>query len=177
MEDEVAYKTNRNPYTAPGKKDIDDVVSEVFEINKKKMYTRTRKREVVNARQVAMWFQEKYTNQSLSAIAMPYGRDHATVLHAKKAVNNFIETEPSFREKVRMVERMALPKAPAVPPPPKTITLTLRSFKRLVYRHYIRGSREAFWVTGTYDQLPSIGKYRRMKSFLKGLEGVEGLKG
>lgn len=64
---------------------IDDIIS------------KTRKREVVQARQMYHHFMRKYTKLSLTRIGdMTGGREHATVLHSLKTVNNLVETDKSF---------------------------------------------------------------------------------
>lgn len=168
MEDEVIYRTKRHPYTAPGIKDINDVVSEVFGIERKDLFTRTRKRDIVDARAVAMWWMRKNKNISLHGISSRYSLDHATTIHNVRKIDSLIEVDREMKRKVGLVVEMAAPMAGN--PREKKVTLKERDLKRMLYRHYIRGSREAFWVHGTYDELPSIGKYRRLKAFLIGLK-------
>ena len=62
------------------------------------VWSKTRKREVVQARQIAMYFSKKMTKSSLANIGMHCGgKDHATVLHACRTVNNLAETDKHFR--------------------------------------------------------------------------------
>ncbi|MFC2176488.1 helix-turn-helix domain-containing protein, partial [Bacteroidota bacterium] len=62
------------------------------------MKSKTRKREVVQARQIAMFYAKNMTKASLATIgAQCGGKDHATVLHAYRTVNNLIETDKQFR--------------------------------------------------------------------------------
>ena len=56
-----------------------------------------RKREVVQARQVTWWLAKKLTRLSLAAMGEPFGKDHATVLHGIKTVNNLAETNKNFK--------------------------------------------------------------------------------
>lgn len=61
---------------------------------------KTRNREIVEARQVAMFLSKQNTKESLAKIGRTIGnKDHATVLHACKTVENLIETNSAFREK------------------------------------------------------------------------------
>ena len=63
------------------------------------MKSKTRKREVVQARQIAMYFSKKMTKSSLANIGMHCGgKDHATVLHACKTVDNLSSTDKQFRK-------------------------------------------------------------------------------
>jgi chromosomal replication initiator protein len=69
------------------------------------LQSKTRKREIVQARQVAMYFSKSYTNSSLSSIGSQIGqRDHATVLHACKAVKNLQETNTEFKHQLKEIE-------------------------------------------------------------------------
>jgi chromosomal replication initiation ATPase DnaA len=69
------------------------------------LQTKTRKREIVQARQVAMYFSKNFTNSSLSAIGSLIGqRDHATVLHACKIVKNMRETNTDFKHQLKEIE-------------------------------------------------------------------------
>ena len=61
---------------------------------------KTRKRQVVQARQIAMYFAKNMTKSSLSSIGAHCGKDHATVLHACRTVNNLIETDKKFKASV-----------------------------------------------------------------------------
>jgi len=77
---------------------IQKVVCDYFDLPIELMKSKTRKREVVQARQIAMYFSKKMTKSSLANIGMHCGgKDHATVLHACRTVNNLAETDKNFR--------------------------------------------------------------------------------
>ncbi|MGY8953859.1 MAG: chromosomal replication initiator protein DnaA [Flavobacteriales bacterium] len=77
---------------------IQKVVCDYFDLNIELLKSKTRKREVVQARQIAMFFSKKLTKSSLANIgAHCGGKDHATVLHACKTVNNLMDTDKTFR--------------------------------------------------------------------------------
>lgn len=77
---------------------IQDVVCDYFKIPIEKVQSVTRKRDIVQARQLAMFFAKKYTNASLTSIGSQIGkRNHATVLHACKTVKNLSETDKIFK--------------------------------------------------------------------------------
>ena len=62
------------------------------------MKDKTRKREIVIARQVAMYFAKEYTNMSLKSIGNHFGgRDHSTVIHALTSVSDLMDTDKKFR--------------------------------------------------------------------------------
>ncbi|HQV73999.1 MAG: chromosomal replication initiator protein DnaA [Flavobacteriales bacterium] len=77
---------------------IQKVVCDYFDLPIELLKSKTRKREVVQARQIAMYFAKKMTKSSLANIgAHCGGKDHATVLHACRTVNNLQETDKQFR--------------------------------------------------------------------------------
>lgn len=85
---------------------IQKVVSDYFNIHIDHLNSKTRKREIVQARQLAMYFSKKHTKSSLATIGMHCGnKDHATVLHACRTVNNLIETDKQFRSYVEEIEK------------------------------------------------------------------------
>ncbi|MEC7173446.1 MAG: chromosomal replication initiator protein DnaA [Bacteroidota bacterium] len=80
---------------------IQKVVSEYFQMDVATLQSKTRKRHIVQARQLAMYFAKKYTKASLASIGTQIGkRDHATVLHACKTVDNLSFTDKQFRKYV-----------------------------------------------------------------------------
>jgi chromosomal replication initiator protein len=85
---------------------IQKVVCDYFDLNMEMLKSKTRKREVVQARQIAMYFSKKLTKSSLANIgAHCGGKDHATVLHACKTVNNLLETDKTFRGYIADLEK------------------------------------------------------------------------
>lgn len=77
---------------------IQKTVSDFFKVSQDDMKAKTRKKEIVIARQVAMFFSKDYTNHSLKSIGYHFGgRDHSTVIHAVQSVNDMIDTDSKFR--------------------------------------------------------------------------------
>ena len=80
---------------------IQKVVSDYFQMDIDTLQSKTRKRHIVQARQLAMFFAKKFTKASLASIGSQIGkRDHATVLHACKTVDNLSTTDKQFRKYV-----------------------------------------------------------------------------
>lgn len=80
---------------------IQKVVSKYFDMDVATLQSKTRKRHIVQARQLAMYFSKRMTKASLASIGSQIGnRDHATVLHACKTVDNLSETDKQFRKYV-----------------------------------------------------------------------------
>ena len=85
---------------------IQKVVSDYFNIPIDMINSKTRKREIVQARQIAMYFSKKFTKSSLATIGIHCGnKDHATVLHACRTVNNLIDTDKQFQVYVDDIEK------------------------------------------------------------------------
>ncbi len=85
---------------------IQKVVCDYFDLPIELMKSKTRKREIVQARQIAMYFSKKLTKSSLATIGMHCGgKDHATVLHACKTVNNLLDTDKRFRQYISEIEK------------------------------------------------------------------------
>jgi len=85
---------------------IQKVVCSYYDIGIEMLQSKTRKREIVQARQVAMYFSKNLTKSSLATIgAQIGGKDHATVLHACKTVNNLMDTDKHFKSQIEDIEK------------------------------------------------------------------------
>jgi chromosomal replication initiator protein len=85
---------------------IQKIVSDYFNLPLELLKSKTRKREVVQARQIAMFFAKNMTKSSLASIGLQCGgKDHATVLHACRTVNNLMETDKKFRVYIDEIEK------------------------------------------------------------------------
>jgi chromosomal replication initiator protein len=85
---------------------IQKIVCDYFNLPIELLKSNTRNREVVQARQIAMFFAKKHTKLSLASIgAQTGGKDHATVLHACKTVNNLMDTDKRFKIYIEDLEK------------------------------------------------------------------------
>lgn len=81
---------------------IQRTVCDYFDLPVSLLGAKTRKREVVRARQVAMYLCKQYTQHSLKSIGLNFGgRDHSTVIHAQQSVENQMDTDSTFRRVVQ----------------------------------------------------------------------------
>jgi len=81
-------------------------VCDFYSLPQDLLRAKTRKQEVVTARQVAMFLAKELTNASLKTIGLHFGgRDHSTVIHAYQAVEDRINTDPVFRQNVEQLRR------------------------------------------------------------------------
>jgi len=86
---------------------IQETVCNYFGITNDIFMSKTRKREIVQARQIAMFLSRNLTKTSLASIGEQLGgKDHATVLHACNTVNDLIDTDRSFRGYVHDIEKI-----------------------------------------------------------------------
>ena len=84
---------------------IQNTVSDYFNIDLKDIHSKSRKQEIVKARQIAMFLCKKHTNYSFAHIGSIVGkRDHATVLHACRTVQGLIDIDKSFRSVMNEIE-------------------------------------------------------------------------
>ena len=71
-------------------------------------YTKTRKREVVTSRQTAMYVLKNFTKLSLANIGKCIAdKDHATVLHACKTINNLKDSDKNFKLIIENIDNHA----------------------------------------------------------------------
>jgi chromosomal replication initiator protein len=81
-------------------------VCEFFDIPEDLIRAKTRKQEVVNARQIAMYLAKELTNSSLKTIGLHFGgRDHSTVIHAYQSVEDQLKTSEKYRGTVEQIRK------------------------------------------------------------------------
>jgi chromosomal replication initiator protein len=81
-------------------------VSEYFNLPVDLLRAKTRRQEIVHARQIAMYLAKELTNSSLKTIGLHFGgRDHSTVIHACQAVEEYIKTDSGFRQNIESLQR------------------------------------------------------------------------
>lgn len=89
---------------------IDTIITKVcehYDIEKDSLHSRSRKHNVVIARQVAMYLAKKYTDTSCVKIGKLIAkRNHTTVIHSCKTVQNQLEIDKSFRSEMEEIENL-----------------------------------------------------------------------
>ncbi|MCV3769447.1 MAG: chromosomal replication initiator protein DnaA, partial [Wolbachia pipientis] len=97
-------RSNHKPITIA---EIQKKIAEFFNIKVADMHSNRRLRGFVRPRQVAMYFAKKFTQKSLLDIGRSFGgRDHTTVIHAVKQIENFIKTDSSFADEINQLKKM-----------------------------------------------------------------------
>ncbi len=87
--------------------EIQKRVSEHFNVRVTDMHSPRRARAVARPRQVAMYLAKQLTARSLPEIGRKFGgRDHTTVMHAVRRIEELKATDPSFAEDVELLRRM-----------------------------------------------------------------------
>ncbi len=96
-------KTNSKEITIDA---IQKMVCEYYTIGYDKLQAKTRKREIVQARQISMYLAKKFTKNSLKTIGEHFGgRDHTTVIHSCQTVNDLMDTDNVFRDQVKELQQ------------------------------------------------------------------------
>ena len=81
-------------------------VCDYFGIAEDMVRGKTRKQEIVQPRQIAMFLSKEFTQSSLKSIGLHFGgRDHTTVIHACEAVKNQSETSEKYRSVLNDIRR------------------------------------------------------------------------
>ncbi|WP_442591191.1 chromosomal replication initiator protein DnaA [Pedobacter sp. AW31-3R] len=85
---------------------IQKLVCEYFEVPVEMLKSPTRKREIVQARQISMYLSKSLTKTSLKGIGAFYGgRDHSTVIYACQTVEDLIDTDKKFKGYVTDIQK------------------------------------------------------------------------
>ena len=89
---------------------VQTAVCDYFNISREMLLSKTRKRHIVQARQIAMYMSRNMINCSLSTIGSEIGgKDHATVRHACTTVTDLMSTDKTFKQYVTDIEKMLVP--------------------------------------------------------------------
>lgn len=85
---------------------IQKIVCEYFNLKPEELKAKTRRREIVQPRQIIMYFAKKYTKASLQAIgALCGGKDHSTVLHACRNIEDLKQTDKQIRNYIEDIDK------------------------------------------------------------------------
>jgi chromosomal replication initiator protein len=97
-----AVKVDNHPLT------IDDILEKVchhYQVSQQNIFSKSRKRSLVQVRQVSMYLAQKYTKMPASRIGQLIGnRDHSTVIHSCNAIEQRIKTDKAFSDEISSIE-------------------------------------------------------------------------
>ncbi len=107
---ELAKKVLRNFIKSSSKEitidTIQKMVCDYFDVPYDKLLHKTRKREIVQARQITMFLAKSFTKNSLKTIGEHFGgRDHTTVIHSCQTVKDLMDTDGVFRDNVMELQQ------------------------------------------------------------------------
>ena len=98
-----AVKVDNHPLT------IDDILEKVcqhYGVPQQQVFGKSRKRELVQVRQISMYLAQKYTKMPASRIGQLIGgRDHSTVLHSCSAIEQRLKVDKAFLEELNSIEQ------------------------------------------------------------------------
>jgi chromosomal replication initiator protein len=97
-----AVKVDDHPLT------IDDILEKVcghFRVEQRHVFSKSRKREYVQARQVSMYLAQKYTKMPAGRIGQLIGnRDHSTVIHSCNTIEKRLKVDKAFSAELSSIE-------------------------------------------------------------------------
>ena len=97
-----AVKVDNHPLT------IDDILEKVcqhYNVSPQNIFSKSRKREYVLARQISMYLAQKFTKMPTSRIGQLIGgRDHSTVIHSCTAIEQRLKVDKAFMDEMNSIE-------------------------------------------------------------------------
>jgi len=103
---EVLRKVARRSAPVLSVETIQKYTAKFFSIEEQLLRDKTRKQEIVQARQVAMYLCKELTASTLNTIGLHFGgRDHSTVIHAQQTIVDDMRHDPAFAHRVNELKR------------------------------------------------------------------------
>ncbi|HCY26202.1 TPA: chromosomal replication initiator protein DnaA [Candidatus Nomurabacteria bacterium] len=103
-EAKILIKNNIKPKKTVAIKDIVKIISEYYQLEEETIYDKTRRKEIVKARQVIMYILREDFNISYPLIGQKLGdRDHTTVIHSHLKIKDDLKTDPSLLQEIEKI--------------------------------------------------------------------------
>jgi chromosomal replication initiator protein len=100
-------KNNAKPKKTVSVKDIIKTIADFYNIDEASIYDKTRRKEVVRPRQLAMYILREDCNVSYPSIGQKLGgRDHTTVIHSCEKIKNEIKIDPTLLEEINQIRAL-----------------------------------------------------------------------
>ncbi len=100
-------KNNTKPKKIVAVKDIVKVIADFYNVEESSIYDRSRRKEVVKPRQVAMYLLREDCNISYPSIGQKLGgKDHTTVIHSCEKIKNEIKTDPTLVQELNQIRSL-----------------------------------------------------------------------
>lgn len=106
---ELAHEVVKSIYQMENREisieNIQQIVANYFQLTIEQMFSKSRKQELVVARQISMFFVKKFMNLPLKKIADAFNtKDHTSVVYAIKKVNQYLQFDKAFRKNYEAIE-------------------------------------------------------------------------
>lgn len=85
--------------------DIQKAVCDYFVVKLSDLKSSRRDRSIARPRQIAMYLAKELTSKSLPEIGLAFGRDHTTILHAIRLIEDLVKTDATIAEHVKCLKR------------------------------------------------------------------------
>lgn len=100
-------KNNMRPKKNMAIKDVVKIVSEYYKLEEASVYEKTRKKEIVKARQIVMYLLREDFNVSYPLIGQKLGgKDHTTVIHSCLKIKTDIKNDPQLLQELEQIRIM-----------------------------------------------------------------------
>jgi len=100
-------KNNMKPKKNMAIKDVVKIVSEYYKLEETSVYEKTRKKEIVKARQVVMYLLREDFNVSYPLIGQKLGgKDHTTVIHSCLKIKKDLKNDPQLLQELEQIRIM-----------------------------------------------------------------------
>jgi chromosomal replication initiator protein len=107
LEVKTLIKNNIKPKKTVAIKDIVKIVADYYSLSEEIIYEKTRRKEIVRARQVAMYLLREDFNISYPLIGQKLGdRDHTTVIHSHLKIKDDLKTDPLLLQEIEKIRIM-----------------------------------------------------------------------
>lgn len=97
-------QTNQGANIAPGLlidlNFVEQAVARSYDVTMQELHSGTRKREIVEPRQIVMFFGYRMLKMRLSKVGAHFVKDHATVSHAERKVKELYQTSKPYRNRM-----------------------------------------------------------------------------
>lgn len=83
------------------------IIADFYNIDEKNLFKKTRKKEIVKPRQIAMYLLREDLNTSYPYIGQKFGqRDHTTVIHAYRKISEVIKTDEKLKQEISDIRNL-----------------------------------------------------------------------
>jgi chromosomal replication initiator protein len=107
MEVKSLLKNNMKPKKNMAIKDVVKIVSEYYKLEESSVYEKTRKKEIVKARQIVMYLLREDFNVSFPLIGQKLGgKDHTTVIHSCLKIKMDLKNDPQLLQELEQIRIM-----------------------------------------------------------------------